>query len=136
MIFIAFDLVTYVSTKLAEASSLINEGFLSAEELGKLQEIYDTEQGINRALRNVAIPANSYLNAQLEKHANSWLAIKHASAFCPWNANEEKMKAAIKYFQARSWLSAPDAQGCEKEIPTLVNLVQGHSHFSTEIKEN
>ena len=54
--------------------------------------------GASRALDGVdlAIPANSYLNAQLLKHATRWLVLTHASAFCPWYATEERMKAAIK----------------------------------------
>lgn len=146
MIFLASDLVTYACDQLALASGLDNLPFLSEDHLVGLRAVYSKEVDIKKALRNVAIPANSYLQAQLQKHANSWyefiisfgscscyvfscltnrLAIRMAAAFCPWHAGEVEMIAAIQFFKTRGWLTTEEAMHCEQEVKTFVAEATG-----------
>jgi hypothetical protein len=125
MIFIAFDLVDLARKKLALASGNANLAFLNESERLKLQQIYSTEDAMKRALRNVAVPANSYFSDQLLKHATSWYAIEQVACFCPWNADEAKMLAAIKFFQVRYWLTEEDSRHCRDEVKPFLIAARG-----------
>jgi hypothetical protein len=138
MIFVAFDIITYAAERVALASGLENLAYLDQETLATARGIYATDASVQKALRNVAVPANSYLHNQLLKHATCWYgntlfglqltvrhAIKQAAAFCPWYANGVKMTAAIEFYRTRSWLTREEATRCEEEIDNFIIEANG-----------
>ena len=124
MIFLAFDLISYVQEELYKAS-VGDLNFLSNEEKEKLQTIYNTDEAIRREMKNIAIPAQSYLNNQLVKHVNSYATISNSSSFCPWRANSNSMKVAIQYFCTRGWITVETKKDCDEEIPRFISIAKG-----------
>ena len=125
MIFIAFDLISYMRDCLGKFAGGQME--LAEETRRHIQLLCPTQELEKKLIRGVVVPALNYMNNQLDvKHVEAWTFISHVAAFCPWNATQERLKLLVGHLKSLQLVSVNEFEMLMKEVPVLADLAKGN----------
>ena len=124
MIFVAYEIINIARDHLSK-SAIGEINIISNEAKEELDLVYTSTAAIKKAIICVGAPANHYFEDQLLKHHLSWKVFQHASTFCPWLADTEKMRSCLDFMKVINWIDQSECLRALEEVNTYIDMSAG-----------